>query len=90
MQFYLAALDGQVKTAVDGPSIGLILCRSKNSVVVEYALRDARKPVGVSEYCMTLPKDIAGALPSVRELEQVLKGTYPAPVSLSVKVDAAS
>ena len=90
MQFYLAALDGQVKTAVDGPSIGLILCRSKNSVVVEYALRDARKPVGVSEYRMTLPKDIAGALPSVRELEQVLKGTYPAPVSLSVKVDAAS
>lgn len=81
MQFYLAALDGQVKTDLDGPSIGLILCRSKNTVVVEYALRDARKPVGVSEYRVSLPKDIAGVLPTVQELEQVMQATHPGPAS---------
>ncbi len=90
MQFYLAALDGQVKTDIDGPSIGLILCRSKNSVVAEYALRDARKPVGVSEYRVTLPRNIAGALPTVQELEQVMQKTYEASASLSVKFDSGA
>ena len=85
MQFYLAALDGHVKTDLDGPSIGLILCRSKNAVVVEYALRDARKPVGVSEYRVSLPKDIAGVLPTVQELEQVMQAARPAPASPSVE-----
>ena len=72
MQFYLAALDGQVKTDADEPSIGLILCRSKNAVVAEYALRDSRKPMGVAEYRMSPPKQLADALPSVHELQQVV------------------
>jgi hypothetical protein len=75
MQFYLAALDGQMKTEADGVSIGLILCRSKNSVVVEYALRDSRKPMGVAEYRVSLPKRLADALPSVQELAEVVRGS---------------
>src|SRR5262249_46480704 len=72
VQFYLAALDAQVKSEIDGPSIGLILCRSKNSVVVEYALRDANKPLGVAEYRVRLPRELAAALPSVAELEAAI------------------
>ena len=71
LQFYLAAIDDQVKTDIDAPSIGLILCRTKNIVVVEYALRDARKPVGVSEY-RALPARLEASLPSVEELENVI------------------
>ncbi|MEO6531945.1 MAG: PDDEXK nuclease domain-containing protein [Pseudolysinimonas sp.] len=71
LQFYLTALDKQVKTELDAPSIGLILCRSKNLVVVEYALNDANKPVGVSEY-RVLPHRLASALPSIEELENVI------------------
>jgi predicted nuclease of restriction endonuclease-like (RecB) superfamily len=70
LQFYLTALDRQVKTAHDGPSIGIILCRSKNKVVAEYALRDVNKPMGVSEYRL-LPAPLRDALPSVEELESV-------------------
>jgi len=70
LQFYLTALDRQVKTERDGPSIGIILCRSKNKVVAEYALRDVNKPMGVSEYRL-LPAPLRDALPSVEELESV-------------------
>jgi len=59
----------------DQPSIGIILCKSKNSIVAEYALRDLRKPVGVSEYRFTaaLPKKLKGSLPTIDELEKTLK-----------------
>ena len=71
LQFYLTALDRQVKTEQDGPSIGIILCRSKNKVVAEYALRDVNKPMGVSEYRL-LPAPLRDALPSIEELESVV------------------
>jgi len=71
LMFYLTALDEQVKSDIDAPSIGLILCRTKNIVVVEYALRDARKPVGVSEY-RVLPPRLEDSLPSIEELENVI------------------
>jgi hypothetical protein len=55
--------------------IGIILCKSKSEVVAEYALRDIRKPVGVSEYRLTeaLPKRLRGSLPAIEQLEAELK-----------------
>jgi hypothetical protein len=59
----------------DQPSIGIILCKSKNAVVAEYALRDTAKPIGISEYLATvkLPAELKGSLPTVEELEAELK-----------------
>jgi len=76
MNFYLSAVDDLLRHADDRPSIGIILCKTKNQVVAEYALRDLRKPMGISEYRLTesLPKQLKGCLPSVRELEAELKG----------------
>jgi predicted nuclease of restriction endonuclease-like (RecB) superfamily len=71
MQFYLAAIDAQLKTERDDPTIGLILCRTKNGVIVEYTLRDATRPIGVAEY-RSLPPALAKELPSVEELEREL------------------
>jgi len=71
---YLAAIDEQVKTPADGPSIGLILCKTKNSVVAECALRDAKKPMGVAEYRVALPENLASVLPSVNDIVTQLTG----------------
>jgi predicted nuclease of restriction endonuclease-like (RecB) superfamily len=70
MNFYLSAADEQFRQADDQPSIGLILCRNKNRVIAEYALRDLSKPIGVSGYVTTLQD----ALPSVADLERELVG----------------
>lgn len=77
MNFYLSAVDDLVGHPDDQPSIGMILCKSKNRIVAEYALRDLRKPVGVSEYRLTqaLPKRLQGSLPTIKDLETGLKGT---------------
>jgi predicted nuclease of restriction endonuclease-like (RecB) superfamily len=78
MNFYLSAVDDRFRQSGDQPSIGLILCRSKNRVIAEYALRDMTKPVGVSGYVTklmaSLPKALKGAVPSVAELEKGLAG----------------
>jgi len=65
MQFYLAALDDRVRLPEENPSIGMILCRTKNRAVVEYALRDSRKPIGVAAYRIVrrLPAAFKGKLP---------------------------
>ena len=71
MNFYLAALDDTERDAQDAPSIGLILCRERNRLVVEYALRSIGSPIGVAEYRMTggaLPDALADALPSAVEI----------------------
>lgn len=75
MNFYLSAADDLLRHPSDEPSIGIILCKSKNKIVAEYALRDLRKPMGISEYRLTesLPKQLKSSLPSVRELEAELK-----------------
>ncbi len=75
MNFYLSAIDDLLRRPDDNPSLGIILCKSKNSVVVEYALRDLRKPVGIAEYRLTeaLPKRLRGSLPTIEELEAELK-----------------
>ena len=76
MNFYLSAVDDRFKQAGDQPSIGLILCRSKNRVIAEYALRDLSKPIGVSGYVTklvdSLPKSFKGAVPTVAEIEKGL------------------
>ena len=76
MQFYLAALDNQVKGPLDGPSIGLVLCRTKSGVVAEYALQDAKKPMGIAEYRVVLPEPMAAAMPTVHDIVSGL-GTTP-------------
>jgi predicted nuclease of restriction endonuclease-like (RecB) superfamily len=74
MNFYLSAVDDLLRTPGDGPSIGIILCKSKDRVMVEYALRDVTKPIGVSEFRLleALPADWRGSLPTVEELEATL------------------
>lgn len=76
MNFYLSVLDDRVKSDSDNPSIGLILCKDKNKVVAEYALKDMTKPIGVSEYKImnVLPEELQETLPSVEDIEtRVLK-----------------
>jgi predicted nuclease of restriction endonuclease-like (RecB) superfamily len=75
MNFYLAAVDDMMRHAEDRPSIGMILCRSKNRVVVEYSLHAAGKPIGVASYTLAteLPRDLEGALPNPEELERALR-----------------
>jgi predicted nuclease of restriction endonuclease-like (RecB) superfamily len=72
--FYLSAVDAQMKAEQDGPTIGLLLCKSKNQVVVEYALMDSTKPIGVAEYQLlsALPEDLQTSLPSIEAIEQAL------------------
>ena len=76
MQFYLAALDRQVRQEDENPSIGIILCKEKNRTIVEYALHDARKPIGVATYevTRTLPKELTGHLPQPEEIAALLEG----------------
>lgn len=76
MNFYLSAVDDLLRHEDDRPSIGLILCKTRNRVIVEYALRDTLKPMGVAAYQITasLPEHLKGSLPTVEELEVELKG----------------
>ena len=74
LSFYLSAVDAQMKAEHDSPTIGLLLCKSKNKVVAEYALRDSSKPIGVAEYQLieALPADLQTSLPSIESIEQAL------------------
>jgi len=79
LNFYLSAVDSQVKAEQDNPSIGLLLCKSQNRVVAEYALRDTHKPMGVAEYQLieSLPKDLQSSLPSIEQIENELAASIP-------------
>ena len=74
MNFYLSAVDDLLKAETDQPSIGIILCKHKNKLEVEYALRGISKPIGVSEFTLTqaLPAELKGTLPTVEEFENEL------------------
>lgn len=74
LNFYLSAIDTQLKHADDKPSIGLILCRTKDKIEAEYSLRDIHKPIGISEYNLTqaLPAHFINELPTVEQLENQL------------------
>ncbi|MCK9183657.1 MAG: PDDEXK nuclease domain-containing protein [Fibrobacteraceae bacterium] len=71
LNFYLAAVDAQIKASDDRPSIGLLLCKTKNKLVAEYALSGIDKPIGVAEYQLlrSLPKHLNTSLPSIEKLE---------------------
>ncbi len=71
LNFYLTAIDRQVKHKDDNPSIGILLCRSRDKVIAEYALQDINKPIGISEYQLSkiLPKKLKTSLPSIEEIE---------------------
>lgn len=75
LNFYLSAVDGILKKEQDNPSIGLLLCKSKNNVVAEYSLKDISKPIGVSEYKVTsiLPDELEEQLPSVEDIQKRIK-----------------
>ena len=75
LNYYLSAVDSQLRKDGDNSTIGIILCKMKNKIDVEYALRDINKPIGISEYRLTdaIPEDFKPKLPSVEELENKLK-----------------
>lgn len=76
LNFYLTAVDRQVKAPDDNPTIGLLLCKTQKRTVVEYALSGIDKPMGVAEYQLVraLPDSLVSNLPSVEELESELAG----------------
>jgi hypothetical protein len=71
LNFYLSAVDEQLKHENDNPTIGLLLCKSHKGVTAEYALRDLNSPIGVAEYSLidNIPKEMKTALPSIEQLE---------------------
>lgn len=71
MNFYLSALDDLVKEEFDNSAIGIILCKNKNKVIAEYAVRDTNKPIGIAEYKLmdAIPANLKGKLPTIEELE---------------------
>jgi predicted nuclease of restriction endonuclease-like (RecB) superfamily len=74
--FYLTAIDRQVKSEHDNPTVGLLLCKSKNKVVAEYALGDTTQPMGIAEYKLleSLPAELQTSLPSIEQIERELQG----------------
>ena len=75
MQFYLSALNDMTKLPEENPSIGIILCKDKGRTIVEYALKDSKKPIGVSTYKLTgkLPRELKKYLPSPEEMIERVK-----------------
>jgi predicted nuclease of restriction endonuclease-like (RecB) superfamily len=76
MNFYLSAVDSLMKHPTDAPTIGLILCKTRNRITAEYALRDIHKPIGVAEWqtqlVQSLPEPLKGSLPSIEDIEAEL------------------
>lgn len=77
MNLYLSIVDDLLRQPGDNPSIGLLLCKTKDKVIAEYALRDINKPFGISQYetaiLESLPAELKGSLPSIEEIEQELE-----------------
>lgn len=74
LSFYISAVDGELKKEGDNPTIGLLLCKSKNNLVAEYALQDINKPMGVSEYRLgELPEEYKDLLPSIEDIQKRFK-----------------
>jgi predicted nuclease of restriction endonuclease-like (RecB) superfamily len=74
LNFYIKAVDSQLRKEGDMPTIGLLLCKSRDKLVAEYALSDIHKPIGVSEYKLThsLPNKLKSSLPTIEEIEKEL------------------
>ena len=72
LSFYLTAIDEKMKTENDNPTVGLLLCKGKDKVVAEYALKDVNKPMGISEYKLSaeISEELQNNLPSIEEIEK--------------------
>lgn len=72
LSFYLSAIDGELKSISDNPTIGLLLCKGKDKVVAEYALQDVNKPMGISEYRLSnhISEELQDKLPSIEDIEK--------------------
>lgn len=77
LNFYLKAIDSQLRTDRDQPTIGILICKKKDKIVAEYALSDINKPIGVSEYRLTesIPDTFKGSLPTIEQIEAELGGS---------------
>jgi hypothetical protein len=75
LNFYLSAVDDILKTEQDNPSVGILLCKNKNDLIVEYSLKDMTKPIGVSAYdaLQQLPKEYENTLPSVDDIRNRIR-----------------
>ncbi len=89
MNFYLSAVDEQLRHPDDGLSIGIILCKSRNELIVEYALRDTAKPMGVSQYRLStaLPDQFQSELPTLEEFARELP--YLSLVAVRIEIERA-
>jgi predicted nuclease of restriction endonuclease-like (RecB) superfamily len=78
LNFYLSAVDDTLRHESDNPSIGILLCKERDRLTAEYALRDINKPIGVSEYRLSdfVPQELASALPSAEDIEKRIKDKY--------------
>ena len=78
LNFYLSAVDDILRHKNDNPSIGILLCKERDRLTVEYALRDINKPIGVSEYKLSdfVPREFADTLPSAEDIEKRIKDKY--------------
>jgi predicted nuclease of restriction endonuclease-like (RecB) superfamily len=76
LNFYLSAIDAELKDPTDHPTIGLLLCKERNRTVAEYALRDIGKPLGVAQYQLVraIPDSLANGLPTIEQIEAELRG----------------
>ena len=83
MNFYLSAVDDLVRHPADQPTLGILLCKSKNKTIVEYALRDLSKPLGIAEYRLAeaLPDSLQSTLPTIAALEAELQSMSEPPNS---------
>ena len=74
LNFYIKAINAQLRTSQDQPTVGIIICKNKEKIVVEYALSDIHKPIGVSEYQLmnSLPDKFKSSLPAIKEIEEEL------------------
>lgn len=74
LNFYLSVVDDILRDKIDNPTIGILLCKNKNNVLAEYALKDINKPIGISEYNLTkaIPEEIRTSLPTIEQLEEEL------------------
>jgi len=77
MNFYCSVVDDQLRHQHDQPTLGLILCQTKDRILAEYALRDIHKPIGVADYELTraLPTELASSLPSIEDIEAELSAS---------------
>jgi predicted nuclease of restriction endonuclease-like (RecB) superfamily len=87
MNFYVSAVDDLLKAPEDNPSIGIILCKTQDQTIVEYALRDMNKPIGVSTYQLrdALPEQLANSLPTIEQLEVELQSISVEQLEMELK-----